>query len=197
MNPFNQTIKFKTKKPNHFYAIKENNQYVKIENPIIGQKVYEIPSISGGEEKPRLLLEIPIPLCKEHFDSHDGKFGVTTCNGWDYIVIPCVLGSLTCRECSNALFIPMPFLRSANLYSADLSSADLSSANLSSANLYSANLYSADLSLANLYSANLYSADLSSANLSSALNVDKAYWNKFTIIDEEYKKLLSKDRFME
>ena len=249
MNPFTKPIKFTNKKANHLYAIKnDKGEYLKIENPTKDQQVYEIPSISGGEEKPRLILELPIPLCQKHFDSHKGeKFGVTACNGWDYIAIPTPLGSTVCRECKNALFIPMPFLRSADLrsadlrsanlrsadlysanlrsadlYSADLSSANLSSANLRSANLYSANLSSADLysadlrsanlSSANLYSANLssadlYSADLSSANLYSAnlrsarninesINLDKAYWNKFTQIDDEFKKLLNKKRFI-
>ena len=50
---------------------------------------------------------------------------------------------------------------------------------------------------ANLRSADLRSANLRSANLSSAKNLKYAYWNKFTIIDKEYKKLLSKDRFVE
>jgi hypothetical protein len=273
MNPFTNTISFESKKANHFYAVKnEKGEFLKIENPEIGQQVYEIPSLSGGSsipgEKPRLILQIPIPLCQEHFDSHNGeKFGVTTCKGWNYIAIPTTLGSTVCRECKNALFLPMPFLgyadlssadlRYANLYSANLSSADLSSANLRSANLRSANLSLANLSLAdlrsadlgyadlssadlgyadlssanlssadlssadlgyadlssaNLSSADLYSANLSSANLHSAnlgyadlryarnindsFNLKEAYWNKFTRIDEEFKKLLSKERFI-
>ena len=248
MNPFSKPIKFKEAKLNHFYVIKENNQFLKINEPKIGQEVYEIPCVSGGESKP-LVLEIPIPLCEKHIKEHNNKkFGVHTCNNWYYIAIPVQLGSLKCRECQNELFLPEPYLssadlRSANLYSANLSSANLSSAdlrsadlrsaylysaNLYSANLYSANLSSADLYSANLYSANLYSANLSSANLSSAdlssadlssanlysanlrsanlssagninksLNLDKAYWDKFTQIDEEYKKLLSRDRFLE
>ena len=239
MNPFSKTIKFTKAKANYFYAIKnEKGEYLKINNPEKGQEVYEIPCISGGESKP-LVLEIPIPLCEKHFKSHNGeKFGVHTCNGWHYIAIPTELGSLQCRECRNELFIPMPYLRSANLRSAnlrsanlrsaDLRSADLRSANLRSADLYSADLYSADLYSADLYSANLRSANLSSANLRSAnlrsanlssanlysanlrsanlrsaknlnesINLDKAYWDKFTQIDEEFKKLLSKERFLE
>ena len=126
-----------------------------------------------------LVLQIPIPLCNEHIKSHNNKpFGVLTCKGWYYIAIPTILGSTICRECRNELFIPMPFLYSANLSSANLSSADLSSANL--------------------YSANLSSANLSSArNLKECYNLGKAYWNKFTQIDKEFKDLLSKDRFVE
>ena len=234
MNPFNKPIKFESKKANHFYAIKnEKNEFLKIEDPEISQEVYEIPSISGGssipEEKPRLILEIPIPLCQKHFDSHNGeKFGVTTCQGWDYIAIPTPLGSTICRECKNELFVPSPYLRyadlssadlryanlryanlsnanlsNANLRYADLSSADLRYADLSSADLSSANLSSANLSNANLSNANLSNADLSSADLSSARNInnsfnlEESYWNKFTQIDAEFKKLLKKDRFLE
>ncbi len=168
-----------------------------------------------------LILEIPIPLCETHRKSHDDcGFIVHTCKNWYYLAIPVRLGSLICRECKNELFIPSPYLRSAdlrsadlrsanlrsaNLSSADLSSADLSSAYLSSADLCYANLRSANLRSANLRSANLSSADLSSADLSSAdlryadlrsANcLEYAYWNKFTMIDEKFKKLLSKHRF--
>ena len=146
-----------------------------------------------------LVLQIPIPLCDKHIKSHNDKpFGVLTCKGWYYIAIPTVLGSCICRECRSVLFIPMPFLRSANLSSADLYSADLSSADLSSANLSSANLRSANLRSADLSSADLRSADLRLAgNLKEAINLDKAYWNKFTQIDKEFKDLLSKDKFLE
>jgi hypothetical protein len=243
MNPFSKPITFSEKKPNHFYCVKENNTYLKIDDPQIGDTVYEIATVSGGAgNTKRLLLEIPIPLCQKH--QHDGiPFGVKTCNNWEYIVIPTPLGSLRCRECNDELFLPQPYLRSANLNSANLNSADLRSANLRSANLSyadlsSANLSSADLRSADLRSANLNSADLRSANLSYAdlssadlsyadlrsadlrsadlrsanlssanlnsarninesLHIDKAYWNKFTKIDEQFKKLLSKKRFVE
>ena len=161
-----------------------------------------------------LILQIPIPLCDKHIKDHKNKpFIVHTCNNWYYLAIPVILGSLKCRECLSSLFIPMPFLCSANLSSANLSSADLRSAKLSSANLYLADLRSANLRLADLYLANLSSANLSSAdlylanlrsanlrsakNLNEAYNLDKAYWNKFTKIDNEFKKLLNKDRFIE
>jgi hypothetical protein len=144
-----------------------------------------------------LLLEIPIPLCDKHIKSHNNsKFIVKTCKGWSYICLPTELGSTTCRECKNELFLPMPNLTSANLYSANLYSANLRSANLRSANLRSADLRSANLSLADLTSADLSLANLSSANLRSAINLKYVYWNKFTQIDKEYKKLLSKDRFI-
>ena len=150
LNPFSKPITFKEIKTNHFYVIKdEKGQFLQIKEPQIGDKVYEIPTISGGQQP--LILEIPIPLCKKHFDSHNGqRFGVTTCKNWNYIAIPTELGSLTCRECKNELFIPMPFLSSADLSSANLSSADLRSADLRSANLWSANLSSANLSSDNL-----------------------------------------------
>ena len=114
MNPFSKTITFSEKKPNHFYCIKENDTYLKVDNPKKGDIVYEVPTISGGEETKKLLLEIPIPLCQEH--QHNGiPFGVKTCNNWEYIAIPRPLGSLMCRECNNELFIPQPYLRSADL----------------------------------------------------------------------------------
>ena len=191
--------------------------------------------------KKPILLQIPIPLCKKH--QHKGiPFGVNTCNNWQYIAIPTPLGSLMCRECNNELFLPQPYLHSADLSSAnlhsanlhsanlcstdlsftDLSSADLSfanlcSADLSSANLHSANLCSADLSFTDLSSADLSSTDLSSANLRFAdlsftdlsstdlsfaynidesFNLDKSHWNKFTLIDKQFKKLLNKDMFV-
>ena len=98
----------------------------------------------------------------------------------------------------NEIFKPKANLRSANLSSANLRLADLYLANLSSANLSSADLYLANLSSADLYLANLRSANLRSAkNLNEAYNLDKAYWNKFTKIDNEFKKLLNKDRFIE
>src|SRR3990167_3295581 len=174
MNPFSKPIKFTSKKQNHFYVIKnEKNEFLKIEDPEINQEVYEIPSISGGEEKPRLILEIPIPLCQKHFDFHNGeKFGVTICNVWDYIAIPTPLGSTVCRECKNELFIPSPYL----------SYADLRYANLSSVNLRSA-----DLSYADLRSADLRYAK----NINHSINLEEAYWNKFTQIDAEFKKLLN------
>src|SRR5579872_2015135 len=232
-------IVFEEKKVNHFYSQRnEKGNLVLVQEPAKGEKYFEFSCISGGtleepkiEAKP-LILEIPIPLCDKHRKEHDDKpFFVKTCNEWIYLAIPVQLGSLQCRECKKCLFLPMPFLysanlrsadlrsanlrsanlRSANLYSANLRSANLRSANLRSANLRSANLRSADLRLANLssanlrsanlYSANLSSADLSSADLSSArnlkeaYNLDKAYWNKFTKIDDEFKKLLSKHRF--
>jgi uncharacterized protein YjbI with pentapeptide repeats len=93
-------------------------------------------------------------------------------------------------------------LRSANLSCANLSYASLSYANLSYANLRSANLSYANLSYANLRSANLSYANLSYANLSCAQNIDLvinlnlAYWNKFTQINTDFKNLLSKDRFV-
>src|SRR3990167_4755888 len=164
-------ITFDGKDGKYFYAVKESNgTFTEIKEPKVGQKIWAFPVIAGGstitkqEYKPTL-LQIPIPLCKKHFDSHSGeKFAVKTCNGWIYIAIPTELGSLQCRECLDSLFIPMPFLRSANLSYADLYSADLYSADLYSANLYSANLYSADLRSANLCSANLSSANLYSAD---------------------------------
>jgi len=94
-------------------------------------------------------------------------------------------------------------LRYANLRYADLSNANLSNANLRYADLSSADLSSADLSNANLRYADLSNADLSSADLSSARNInnsfnlEESYWNKFTQIDAEFKKLLKKDRFLE
>jgi len=88
----------------------------------------------------------------------------------------------------DEIFIPKANLSAANLYSADLYSADLRSADLRYA----------DLSYANLYSANLRYADLRSArNIDETLNLDKAYWNKFTCIDEEFKHLLNKERFLD
>ena len=164
----------------YFYAVKEpNGIFTEIKEPKVGQKIWAFPVIAGGntiqkqETKP-MLLQIPIPLCKRHFDSHSGeKFAVKTCKGWTYIAIPTELGSLQCRECLDSLFIPMPFLYSADLRSADLRSADL-------------------------YSADLRSADLRSArNINETLNLNKVYWDKFTKIDDEFKKLLSKDRFVE
>jgi len=258
MNPFKKPIKFTKAKENHFYAIKSGDKYLKVE-PEIGDIVYEVPVISGGEARKPLLLQIPIPSCEKHFKLHNGKpFGVKTCQGWEYIAIPSPLGSLRCRECNDELFLPEPFLHSANLSSANLSSANLHSANLHSANLHSANLssanlHSANLSSANLHSANLHSADLSFADLSFAdlsfadlsfanlhfanlhsadlsfanlhfadlsfanlsfadlssadlhsarninesINLDKSYWNNFTEIDNEFKKLLNKKRFLE
>jgi hypothetical protein len=254
---FRKEITFEQAKENHFYAQKnEKGQLELVRNPKIGEKYYEFACVVGGSDRP-LILEIPIPLCTKHIKSHNNKpFFVRTCKEWIYLAIPSSLGSTVCRECINQLFVPMPFLSSANLSSADLSSANLSSANLNSADLRSANLKfanlrsadlssanlssanlifanlnsadlrsanlnsadlrsanlifanlrSADLSSANLSSANLRSADLSSANLSSAdlrsadlssaINIQYMYWNKFTLIDKEYKKLLNKDKFL-
>jgi len=133
-----------------------------------------------------LILSIPIPLCEKHIKSHSSKpFFVKTCREWIYEAIPTQLGSSTCRECKNELFMPTPYLRS----------DDLSSANLRSANLRSANLSLANLSLADLRSADLRSANLRSANLRSA-NLSSAYYSEFTIgIDEltkEQKKSMIK-----
>jgi hypothetical protein len=92
-------------------------------------------------------------------------------------------------------------LNSANLRFADLDSANLSFANLNSANLNSANLRFADLNSANLNSANLRFADLcfadlrSARNINESINLDKAKWNKFTLVDKEFKKLWKKDMF--
>jgi len=169
MNPFSKPITFSEKKLNHFYCIEKDGEYIKIESPKKGDKVFEVATVSGGSnlEKKSLILQIPIPLCEKH--QHDGvSFGVKTCSGWEYIVIPTQLGSLRCRECHDELFIPQPYLRSANLRSADLSYANLSYANLSYANLSYANLSSADLSSADLRYADLRSANLRSANLRSA-----------------------------
>ena len=60
-----------------------------------------------------------------------------------------------------------------------------------------ADLSFANLSFANLRSADLSSADLRSANLRYANFLEYSYWNKFTIIDEGFKKLLKKERFLE
>lgn len=85
----------------------------------------------------------------------------------------------------------------ANLRSADLRSADLSSADLRYADLRSANLKYANLSNANLRYADLSSADLRSAiNINESFNLNSVYWDKFTIIDKEFKKLLNKERFL-
>jgi len=94
-------------------------------------------------------------------------------------------------------------LRNANLSDANLWNADLRNANLRNANLSDANLWNADLRNANLRNANLRNADLRNADLTTCKNLDavrnpeKAYWNKFTKVTDDFKKLLSKDRFSE
>ena len=173
MNPFEKTIIFEKTKKNHFYAIKSGTKYLKVDNPKIGDVVYEVPVVSGGSKnttisiKKSILLQIPIPLCKNH--QHNGlPFGVKTCNNWNYIIIPTPLGSLSCRECSNELYLPEPFLRNANLNNANLNNANFNNANLSNANLNNAYLRGADLRGVNLNNADLNNANLSNANLSNA-----------------------------
>jgi hypothetical protein len=222
-------ITFKEKKKNHFYSQKnEKGQLELVSDPVVGEKYYEFACVSGGSGKRPLILELPISLCAQHIKSHNNtSFFVNTCREWIYRAIPTPLGSTPCRECRNELFVPMPFLCSANLSGANLTSADLRGADLTSANLTSANLTSADLTSANLTSANLTSANLRGANLTSAnltsanlrganlcgadlcganlcgadlcgaKTLEYAYWDKWTIINDEYKKLLSKKMFLE
>jgi hypothetical protein len=85
----------------------------------------------------------------------------------------------------------------ADLRNADLSNADLSYVNLRNANLSNVNLSYADLSNADLSNVNLSYANLSYAeNINESFNLNSVYWNKFTVIDKEFKKLLNKERFL-
>jgi len=246
MNPFLKPIKFSERKPNHFYCIKENETYLKVDDPKKNDIVYEVPIVSGGAETKKLLLEIPIPLCQKH--QHEGiPFGVKTCGNWEYIAIPTPLGSLTCRECNGKLFTPQPYLCSvdlsdsnlrgsnlrgsdlsdSNLSGSDFSGSDLSDSNFSGSNfsdsnlscsnlrgsdlrgsnLRGSNLRGSDFSDSNLSGSNLRGSDLSGSNLSNAnlrsainikysINLNRVYWNEFTLIDEQFKKLLNKERFL-
>lgn len=160
------------------------------------------PALLPGEQQQQLpeakptLLEIPVPLCQKHSsEKADSKFLVATADGqWRYVGIPVQCGSVTCRQCSNSLSSPMPFLRgadlnNANLRNARLEGADLSyalldhadlscaglqdailhNARLTNANLRFARLQRARLGHANLHGANLNNASLTSADLTGAL----------------------------
>ncbi|MEM3160177.1 MAG: pentapeptide repeat-containing protein [Nitrososphaera sp.] len=185
-------ITFEEKKPNRFYAVKdEQGRFVLVKEPQVGQKVWEFAAVAGGtDEKPRLLLEIPIPLCEACTKKHGPRFLVNTCRNWQYIAIAVPLGSLTCRSCRQMLFMPEPFLAGADLSSANLSNANLSSANLSNANLSNANLSNANLSSANLSSANLSNANLSNANLRGAWYSD--YTRGLEALTEEQRASMRK-----
>lgn len=175
-------ITFKEKRKNHFYAKRnKQGQLELVDNPQIGDKVFEFAAVAGGAEvrqgqevKPsyrNVLLQVGQPLCETHLKMHKEPFLVKMCSGFSFIAHP--IPGLSCVECHKAWSCGGAYLLSADLSHADLSNADLSGADLFDANLSRANLLSADLSRANLLGAylsraNLFGADLSGADLSGA-----------------------------
>ena len=87
-------------------------------------------------------------------------------------------------------------LRYANLINADLRNTNLTNANLIYADLTDADLTNANLTDADLTDADLQYADLTNVNLTENKTISLCFWNENTKIDEKFRHLLTKEKFL-